>query len=206
MNAKWCVSTLIIILAVLGLSQGPTKASNQQISLQFTDVELASGSAHEEVLAAITKKLHTLGVETIEIVENDGAQLSIRYYSHVDANSVKAFLTQENTQEHSKIQDKLPLDVPEEKIPELYNLVVYDLQQPGDSVVFLNGALVSIQKQEKKDTIDPVKLNFDSKIVLELAIVEHTAFKINQDIAIAIDQTSQIIPEVRAGPYCNGIS
>ena len=49
MNAKWCVSTLLIILALLGLSQEQKKASNQQILLEFTDVELPSETAHDDV-------------------------------------------------------------------------------------------------------------------------------------------------------------
>ena len=81
MNAKWCVSTLIIILALFGLSQEQSKASNQQIVLQFTDVELASESAHDDVLAAITKKLQVLGVDAIEIIENDGRQLSSLFFT-----------------------------------------------------------------------------------------------------------------------------
>ncbi|MDO1513781.1 hypothetical protein Q2T41_14050 [Maribacter confluentis] len=205
MNAKWCVSTLIIILAVLGLSQGHTKASNQQISLQFTDVELASDTAHDEVVATITRKLNVLGVEAIEIIENDGTQVSIRYYSDMDAPSVKAFLTQENLGDSSS-GDRLPIDFPKEKIPEEYKLVVSDLHQQGDTVVVLNGNLVPVQKQEITDLFNPVVLNFNAQIVLEQGIVEHTAYKINKDIAIAIDQTFQNIPEVRAGPYNNANS
>ena len=107
MNAKWCISTLIIILTLLGLSQEQKKASNQQILLQFTDVELASDTAHDEVLVAITKKLQILGIDAIEIIENDAKQVSIRYYSDVDALSVKEFLTQDN--QHSfTYEDELP--------------------------------------------------------------------------------------------------
>jgi hypothetical protein len=75
MNVKWCVSTLIIVLAVFGLSQGPTKASNQQIVFQFTDVALASERAHDQVLAAIIQKLRALGINTIEVVESTVAEV-----------------------------------------------------------------------------------------------------------------------------------
>ena len=128
MNAKWCISTLLIILALLGLSQEQTKASNQQILLQFIDVELASETAHDEVLTAITKRLKVLGIEAIEIIENDGKQVSIRYYSDVDALSVKKFLTQKN---HLSLtyDDEVPFDFPKEQLPEKYNLVVSDLHQ-----------------------------------------------------------------------------
>lgn len=205
MNAKWCVSTLFIILALLGLSQEQTKASNQQIVLQFTDVELASESAHDEILAAITKKLEVLGVDGVEIIENDGAQLSIRYYSDVDALSVKEFLSEEN-QPLTINEEEFPSDHPKERLPETYNLVVSDLHQQADSGVTLNATLVAVQKQDFKIFTNPVVLPFSSAVELEQDVLVATAYKINRTIAIAIDNTSQIIPEVRAGPYTCGNS
>ena len=199
MNAKWCVSTLLIILALLGLSQEQTKASNQQILLQFIDVELASETAHDEVLTAITKRLKVLGIEAIEIIENDGKQVSIRYYSDVDALSVKKFLTQEN---HLSLtyDDEVPFDFPKEQLPEKYNLVVSDLHQQADNGLSLNGNLVLIHKQDYKRFSNPVILPYNNAIVFKQDTIVNVSFKINRNIAIAIDNTSQTIPEVRAGP------
>ena len=199
MNAKWCVSTLIIILALLGLSQEQTKASNQQILLQFTDVEFASENAHDEVLAAITKSLKVLGVDAIEIIENDERQASIRYYSDVDALSVKEFLTQEN--QLSLIYDnELPLNFPKEQLPEKYNLIVSDLHQQAENGFNLIGNLVLIQKQGYDSFSNPVLIQFNDRTVFKQNAIVHVSFKINRNIAIAIDNTSQTIPEVRAGP------
>jgi hypothetical protein len=200
MNAKWCISTLIIILALLGLSQEQTKASNQQILLQFTDVELASETAHDEVLATITKRLKVLGVNAIEIIENDGRQVSIRYYSDVDALSVKEFLTQES-QRSLTYDDELPFDLPKEPLPEEYNLVVSDLHQQADNGLNLNGNLVLIQTQDDNRFSNPVILQFNNAVVFKQDAIVNVSFKINRIIAIAIDNTSQTIPEVRAGPY-----
>lgn len=205
MNAKWCVSTLIIILALFGLSQEQSRASNQQIVLQFTDVELASESAHDDVLAAITKKLQVLGVDAIEIIENDGRQLSIRYYSDVDALSVKRFLSQENQLSLTN-EDELPSDYPKEQLPEKYNIVVSDLQQQGDGGFNLQANLVLIQKQDYNRFSKPITLDYNNTIVFKQEIIVDVAFKINRNIAIAIDNTSPIIPEVRAGPYVYGNS
>ena len=192
MNAKWCVSTLLIILALLGLSQEQTKASNQQILLQFIDVELASETAHDEVLTAITKRLKVLGIEAIEIIENDGKQVSIRYYSDVDALSVKKFLTQEN---HLSLtyDDEVPFDFPKEQLPEKYNLVVSDLHQQADNGLSLNGNLVLIHKQDYKRFSNPVILPYNNAIVFKQDTIVNVSFKINRNIAIAIDNTSQTI-------------
>ena len=205
MNAKWCISTLLIILALLGLSQEQTKASNQQILLQFIDVELASETAHDEVLTAITKRLKVLGIEAIEIIENDGKQVSIRYYSDVDALSVKKFLTQKN---HLSLtyDDEVPFDFPKEQLPEKYNLVVSDLHQQADNGLSLNGNLVLIHKQDYKRFSNPVILQYNNAIVFKQDTIVNVSFKINRNIAIAIDNTSQTIPEVRAGPNVYGNS
>ena len=205
MNAKWCISTLIIILALLGLSQEQTKASNQQILLQFADVELASETAHDEVLIAITKRLKVLGVDAVEIIENDGRQVSIRYYSDVDAVSVKEFLTQES-QWSLTYDDELPFDFPKEQLPEKYNLVVSDLHQQADNGLSLYGNLVLIQTQDDNRFSNPVILQFNNAIVFKQDAIVNVSFKINRIIAIAIDNTSKTIPEVRAGPYVYGNS
>ena len=200
MNAKWCVSTLLIILALLGLSQEQKKASNQQILLEFTDVELPSETAHDDVLAVITKKLQVLGVDAIEIIENDGRQLSIRYYSYVDALSVKKFLSQENKLSFTS-EDEFPFDFPEQELPEKYSLVVSDLQQQADNGQGLNGTLVSIQKQEDARFSNPVLLQFNNSIVFTQDAIENIAYKVNRNSAIKIENTSQVIPETRAGPF-----
>ncbi|SIQ34009.1 hypothetical protein [Maribacter ulvicola] len=205
MNAKWCVSTLFIILALIGLSQEQLKASNQQIVLQFVNVEVASEAAHDEILAVITKKLEILGVDDVKIIENDGTQLSIRYYSDVDALSVKEFLSNEN-QSASSNEEEFPLDYPKEQLPETYNLVVSDLHQQADTGVILNATLVAVQKQNSKKITDPVFLPFSNAVVLGPDAIVEVALKINTTIAITIDNTSQIIPEVRAGPCTWGNS
>ena len=205
MNAKWCVSTLIIILALLGLRQEQSKTSNQQILLQFEDVELASENAHDEVVATITEKLKVLGVETIEIIENDARQVSIRYYSDIDAISVEEFLTQES-QLSLTFKDDHPFEFPKEQLPEKYNLVVSDLHQQAETGFSLNGNLVSIQQQEDNKFFNPVFLKFNNAIVLKQDAIVNVSYKITRNIAIALEDTPQTIPEVRAGPYVYGNS
>jgi len=205
MNAKWCVSTLFIILALLGLSQEQTKASNQQIVLQFVDVELASETAHDDVLAVITKKLEVLGVDAVEVVKNDGTQLSIRYYSDIDADNVKAFLSEENQQSLSN-QENSPLDHPTDEFPEQYSLVVSDLHQQVDNGFTLTGTLVSVQRQDNNRFLNPVILPLANTIGLEQDAIIIAAYKINRNIALAIHSTTKTIPEVRAGPYTCGNS
>ncbi len=205
MNAKWCVGTLIIILALMGLNQRYNKASNQQISLQFTDVAVASETAHDEVLSAITKKLSFLGVDDIEIIENDGSHVNIRYYSDIDAEGVKEFLSQDLPMSLT-YDDDFPSDFPKEELPENYNLVVSDLHQHTHNGLNLKGNLVPIQKQVGGGFFNPVIFQFNKSLVLGPNTFDKVAFKIHGKIAIAIDNTSPNIPGVRAGPYFYGKS
>ncbi|MDP2525310.1 hypothetical protein [Maribacter dokdonensis] len=198
MNAKWCVSTLFIILALLGLCQEQKKASNQQISLEFADVELASNTAHDEILAVITKKLQVLGVDTIEVIENDETQLSIRYYSDIDAESVKKFLSQEGR--FLANEDEIPTEDDSDGLPGQYNLVVLDLHQHTDNGYQIKATLVAGQDHNFDSKIIPVVPPLTNKFTLEFNATVELALKINSRVAIVANNTSHQIPEVRAGP------
>ena len=199
MNAKWCVSTLFIILALLGLCQEQKKASNQQISLEFADVELASNTAHDEILAVITKKLQVLGVDTIEVIENDETQLSIRYYSDIDAESVKKFLSQEGR--FLANEDEIPTeDDSDGLLPGQYNLVVLDLHQHTDNGYQIRATLVAGQDHNFDSKAIPVVPPLTNKFTLEFNATVELALKINSKVAIVANNTSHQIPEVRAGP------
>ncbi|WP_321826693.1 hypothetical protein [Maribacter dokdonensis] len=198
MNAKWCVSTLFIILALLGLCQEQKKASNQQISLEFADVELASNTAHDEILAVITKKLQVLGVDTIEVIENDETQLSIRYYSDIDAESVKKFLSQEGR--FLANEDEIPTEDDSDGLPGQYNLVVLDLHQHTDNGYQIKATLVAGQDHNFDSKVIPVVPPLTNKFTSEFNATVELALKINSRVAIVANNTSHQIPEVRAGP------
>lgn len=201
MNSKWYVSTLVIIIALIGLNQGQTKVANQQIVIQFTDEETTLESSYDEVLVTITQKLQDLGITDIEIIEDDDAQLSIRYYSDIDAISVKEFLSKNSELLLTYTDaDKLPLDDSENEFPENCSLVVSDLQQQTNDGFHKNGKLAFELKQEYNRFSNPVVLHFDDKISLEQDAIVAIAYKINRDIVIAITNTSHTIPQVRAGP------
>jgi len=206
MNSKWYISTLIIILALIGLNQEQTKVANQQIVLQFADEEKTSTAAHDDALATITTKLQALGITSIEIIDNDDTQLSIRYYSDIDALSVREFLSQDSELALSyRDIDQLPFDFPKDELPETCSLIVSDLQQQTDDGLGLNGKFAFELNQDYKRFSNPVVLQFNNSIILEQEAIVRVAYKINRVVAIAIDNTSYTIPEVRAGPYVHGI-
>lgn len=205
MNSKWYISTLIVLLALIGLNQEQTKVANQQIVLQFTDTGMPSTSTHDDALATITAKLQALGITDIEVVKDDSKQLSLQYYSDIDAQNVGEFLSEDGDLSLTFGDiDELPVDFPKDELPESCSLVVLDLQQRTDDILSLNGKLGFELNQDYKRFSDPVVLRFDNSVVLGQDAIQKVAYKINTVVAIAIDNTSRSIPEVRAGPYGTG--
>ncbi len=202
MNAKWYVSTLIIILALIGLNQEQTKVANQQIVLQFNDEETTLKTSYEEVLVTITQKLQDLGISIIEIIEDDDAQISIQYYSEIDAEAVKEFLSQndEILVTYHK-ENKLPFDHSENQLPENCSLVISDLKKHTQNGSHLNGKLAFELKEDYNRFSNPVVIDFNEEIGIKENINFYLAFKINKGIAIAITNILDVIPEVRAGPH-----
>ena len=177
MNAKWYIGTLIIILAFIGLNQEQTKVANQQILMQFPELEMTSGSTHDEALATITKKLEVLGIADIEIVKEGDTQLSIRYYSAIDAQSVGEFLSHEV--ELSLLYtdiDELPSGFPDDELPETCSLVVLDLQQQTDAGLSLGKFAIQLGDGFKKVS-NPVIIQLSDSTVLTRNAAVGVAFK-----------------------------
>ncbi len=204
MNTKWYISTLIILIALLGLNQEQTKVVNQQIVLQFADAETTSVNGYDDTLATITKKLQALGIANIEIIETDDAQLSIRYYSDIDAFRIAEFLSKGSELPFTyKDIDQLPADLPKEQLPENCSIVVSDLHQQTDDGLGLNGKFAFELNQDYQRFSNLVFIPNSNSIILEPDTIVQVAYRMNSVIAIAIDNTSNSFPEVRAGPQSN---
>lgn len=202
MNSKWYISALIVLLALIGLNQEQTKVANQQIVLRYTDAETTSYTACDDALATITQKLNDLGVAGIEIIESDDTKLTIHYYSDIDALTVGEFLSQDGklSLTYGDI-DELPSDFPKEELPESFSLVISDLQQKTGDGLGLNGKFAYESRQDYPGFSNPVILFFNGSLASGQVILTRVAYNTRRVIAIAIDNTSHIIPEVRAGPY-----
>lgn len=205
MNTKWYIGTLLLILAFIGLNQEQTKVANQQIVLQFTDVETTSKTTYDSALSTITTKLRSLGISDIEILDDANTQLSLRYYSEVDAQHIREILS--NDVELSLAfggLDESPVDKPKEEFPESYHFIVFDLQQQSDNDVNLNGKFAPETNEEFTRFSNTMVIRFNNAVVLGQVLTEHVAYKVRGAKAIVIDRTSETIPEVRAGPSFSG--
>ncbi len=207
MNTKWYISTLLIIIALVGLNQEQNKVANQQIVFQFTGVETNSVTVHDDVLLKVTEKLKALGVTNIKIIENGDGQLRIYYFSEIDALSIGESLSQDIELSLDHINpDELPNDFPKDQLPDSYSIIISDIQQDVDEGLSLDGNLVFELNQTNNRHSNLVVFQFNNSIIFEQDAIVQEAYKINRRVMIEIDNTFRTIPEVRAGPQIYGNS
>jgi len=168
-------------------------APNQEIVLQFTNHDTTSNHA-QDVIAAVQYELQSIGAENIKVDKDKNGRLKITYYSNEAIAIIKSRLAtkESNTLGFVSIDDK---DL------EHYNFDVFEIENTSDSSSDFGGKCIVEYKQDfdrfSKPNKQPHGLGADNKFN---CFILKTALKTNKAIAIAIDNTSYNIPEVRAGP------
>ena len=204
MLKKCYIIAFLVICSVLGfVSQKQLVLPNQEIVLQFTDVEVTSQEV-QNTIAIVKNQLQSLGADNIQVKESQNSELKITYYSSTDISIIKdTFSKDENLGVHytSPNQDKETEGFPLDENTITYNLDVYEIENGADSDWDFNG-ISSIEFDSKSDRFfDPNPYfpgaNIDYRIKNNSVKV---AYIIHHNLAIAIDNASKSIPEVRAGP------
>lgn len=202
MQSKRYISTLVIILSLFGvLSQQQVTIANQEIVLQFTNAQVTS-EISKNTIAIVKSQLQDLGAENIKVKETESGTLKISYFSNVDLAIVKQTFSKEKQSVLDYTvnnQNKKSSEFPSDENPTNYNLDIYEIQNSNDLDWDLNGTLVAELKSDINRFSNPNIYAFIQTIDVN-EHVEKTAFKIHYNIALAIDNTSHKIPEVRAGP------
>ena len=201
MKAKWYISTFIIVLTLLGISHNHISLPNQEIIVQFNDDEVTVEQS-QKAIGLIKQQLYIFGVDNIQVQEVSNGNFRIAYHSSVTVESIKTVLAS---------SENLPIDVasfglnyqkqPSNKNQKHYHLDIYEIQ--GISVDYdLTGTLTLETKygydrfanSNVYSDVDDINVSIEDDKSIE------RAFKLYKDIAIAIENTSHTIPEVRAGP------
>ncbi|OUS00565.1 hypothetical protein A9Q86_10155 [Flavobacteriales bacterium 33_180_T64] len=207
MNSRWYISTLIILLTLLGgiASKQHASVPNQEIVLQFTSDEVTSIDT-QNTIAIVKQQLQTAGVENIQVLELESGQLKISYYSNSDVASIKALLSKEKVLDIAySSQDGNQGESPSEDKSIIYNVDVYEIQH-GDDVSDLEGKLALETKVESDRFFNPnVFISKDDIDEKELNRIVSVAYKFHSANAITLDNRLREIPEVRAGPVFDGI-
>lgn len=204
MKKKWCFGILIATLALLVVVQQQTVVPNQEIVLEFVDIEITSVEA-QNAITIVKKQLQSIGVKNTRISQElNNGKLKIAYYSDVDVEYIKRLLSKEKNVEldhvfydNNEDEDPFPLH----KNSKNYNLDVYEIQKGTDLDSDFIGKYVLEVKHEQNgysgsntySFVSEVDTNYIEKLI-------KVAQKVNTNIAITIDNTSRNIPEVRAGP------
>ena len=206
MNAKWYISTLFLILVLFGFSQEQPHIQNQEIVVQFATDDVTVAET-ENAVAVVKKQLQNIGVANIKVRSFSDGSLKISYYSDMDVAGIKSIFAKENHLElgyTSYNQNDFPTQIPSENESSTYKLNVCEIQKSSDFTTDFNGCLLDIHLGKKEPFKPAVKYSIRN-IELQANIeIDRTAFIRQKTIAIAIDNLSYVIPEVRAGPSLDG--
>ncbi|GGX21250.1 hypothetical protein [Aquimarina muelleri] len=203
MKKKWYFGILIATLALLVVIQQQTVVPNQEIVLEFVDIEITSLEA-QNAIAIVKKQLQSIGIKNTRVSEElKNGKLKITYYSDVDVEDIKKILSKERNVELDPIfydnedKDSFPLNENSKD----YNLDVYEIQKSTELSSDFIGKYVLEIKNEQGEYSSSNTCNFISDVdesyidrLVKVAQIVHA------NIAIAIDNASHNIPEVRAGP------
>ena len=194
MNLKKYIGLLLFAMTLLLVSQQNVNVPNQEIIVQFSDVELSS-DAVQNTLSSVKTDLETIGVSEIQVSVNDESSLKITYYSKLDSELIKNLLTNKGYSSSKKSSDENNHD---DSIA--YNLDVFDIRKPNHTKGDFQGIVLDL-KSESDRFQNPKKykpsLIYNSK---ESKFVETETSAISFSFELAIQDTSRKIPESRAGP------
>ncbi|AEH00209.1 hypothetical protein [Lacinutrix sp. 5H-3-7-4] len=197
MKIKWYISALIIVFAVLSMSQEQSVVPNQEVLLQFSNKKIDL-SEKQEALLTVKQQLKSVGAKHIQVQELKNGTLKITYLSITNTANVEAALSNIVDVESTK-DGETPLN----QDKKTYNLDVYEILKANDSTSGVGDKFVFELKQEYVRFYNPNVVLYCVNIVnKETTSLFKVAYKINESVAGAIDNYSYKIPEVRAGPIC----
>ena len=206
MRMKIHIGILVLMLTCLGVvSQQQAQKANQEIVFHFMNFDASSTEA-QNTISIVRAQLHEIGANQITLSSSDNGTLKISYYSDVDVLNVKEKLWNrmklrldfdfENQDSESKHSSNNPKPG--------FNLDIYEIQSSQQSSSGFDHCVL-VKKSEIDRFFEP-NSNFDCtswKSCLD-DFTQKVAFKSWIYYEIRINNTSNVFPEVRAGPFKNG--
>ena len=204
MKSRWYISILIITLTLLGSMASKQQATipNQEIVLQFTS-ETVTPDDTQNTIALVKQQLQTAGVTDIRVQQLQDGELKITYFSRADIARIKEVLSQDQTLALGYVShDNQQGNMPSEDHTIGYDFDIYEIQQ-GNDFSELDRKLALETKGEHDRFFNPNVLIAPEECSIDTKDnSDKAAYKFRTSIAIAIDNSSHNIPEVRAGPIC----
>lgn len=197
MNTKWYFGALIVILTLFGASQENLTVPNQEIVLQFSNVNVSSNQV-QFAISNVKKQLETIGVSKVDIREEANGRLVISYYSDATVANVKDVLSTTIFSVDFASNEDYPLELPTEKT---FNLDVFEITKSTDTGFGSTGKLIFDFKQDYDRFSNPNFNVYSTEVnSTEKNVEVLVAYKQNKSIAVAINNIPHKIPEGRAGP------
>lgn len=199
MKIKWYLSTLIIVLTLLGIKNNTISQPNQEIIVQFNASEVTARQS-QEAIAVIIQQLSDIGINNIQIHKESNGKYKIAYYSFVTASQIKkSLLSNQNlafdTASFGTTQQNggLPSKENHKKI----DLLVYDIQSYDKHFGLLGTTVVNQKNDLSNNTCftvsDSYATSADDGFLKPICLA-------SRNTTTVISNTLHTIPEVRAGP------
>lgn len=201
MKNKWFISAFIFALAIVGISLEQASVPNQEIVLQFTDVEVTLDET-EEAIALIKSQLEALDVDNIQIQKSRNGALKITYYSDIHVSEIKKIVLKKrdvtvNQTSYTPAEDNSELPLKEDLTS--YQIDVHEIQKKVD-IVDSSGNVLEPKSEIIRFFTPDTYASISKQKGVEKNKAAKLAYTIHSKIAIAIEDSSYNIPEVRAGP------
>ncbi|MFD0836845.1 hypothetical protein ACFQ0I_13785 [Mariniflexile aquimaris] len=203
MKTKWYFGALLIVFTLLGVYQNEFSEPNQEIALNFTDVNITSDDI-ETTISQLKVQLQAIGITNVRVKELKDGYYKIAYYSASDVASIKEILSKDKNfkiglESHDKDDDSS--NNPSNKKTKTYKFDIYELHKSTDAESGLGGKCVLSFKQDYDRFYNPNVIILNNELDNQEDDASVTvAFKLYYTIAIALDNSSGNIPEGRAGP------
>ncbi len=201
MNNKWFLSAAIIVLAFLGISLDKSTAVNQELVIQFSNLNVSPDDT-EEAITLVKRKLEGLNIENITIHKSGRGKYSLAYYSNIDVSIIKKQFSQELEIAFEKIDYSAKGEFPKDPHPtdvKPFQLEIFKIQD-ADGVSSTKGAIFETKSPNTRfftpdSFVFPIKYEEDTA-----RDTDEVAYTSYYYLSLEIDKTSYQIPEVRAGP------
>ena len=201
MQTKWYIRSFVIIVALIGLTLEQIAKPNQQIIVEFGSNTVSVASA-QETMATITNELKVLGAQNIKIQQARNGDLTISYYSTINAEEIEnlLFLKKELHNEFASCNSLPKNQAPPFDTRSVYKIDVHEIQKRADIEPDLNGLIVAFEGKTHRyylakvyDAVNGSQTARQNKIT-ELSYIAQCA------VSLTFTEFSYKIPQVRAGP------
>lgn len=198
MKTKWYLSALIVVFALIGLTQNNTSLPNQEVNVHFNTQNVTANQS-KTAIALIKEQLEVLGVKNIQVTQSPNQQLKIKYYSSKHVVLVKQKLQNViefqlnlllNNQDHHNNQETSNI-----------NLDVVEISPLNKNTSNSAGKSILVVKQDlDRSTTTNIPVGYFNNVFCISNSLITKKVKITSTSSLVVKENSYAIPEVRAGP------